>query len=302
MLRGRLGGAEPPLDRETANAVPALGLTLAILLLVACTRVEIEDHSLQFNQATSSLGNRVMLLNVVRAAKGYPVQFSKVTSYSGNSRMDGGLNLNIPFIGGVVGSPNSAFPGSVQPNASFKSGVSQLQLTDLSTAEFQRTLRRKVTANDFAYYRSQGWAAALVHTILIEEILVEPRLVDKLIPAAVATCTLGRELRSKRPGRGRELEQVCEWLRSKRKCFEKLDVERASPDGDVVYAYRNDPRVTDPHCRSQHFESFQWFFAAIRVLPAVSLDIDPKAAPTNARDRRRCSRTSPGTQRDAENR
>jgi hypothetical protein len=82
------------------------------------------------------------------------------------------------------------------------------------------------------------------------------------------------------------LEQVCQWLLAKLGCFKALVVERASPDGDVVYAYRNDPRVTDLRCRSHHFESFQWFFAAIRVLPAVSLDIDPKASADECTDPR----------------
>jgi hypothetical protein len=59
-------------------------LVLVALIMPSCTRVEIEDHSLQFNQAAGSLGNRVMLLNIVRAAKGYPLQFSKLTGYTGH--------------------------------------------------------------------------------------------------------------------------------------------------------------------------------------------------------------------------
>jgi hypothetical protein len=268
MFTRMLGGERPP---ERTKRAAAKGLWLLLVagpLLAACTRVEIEDHSLQFNQAAGSLGNRVMLLNVVRAAKGYPVQFSKVTSYSGSSRLDGGLNLNIPFIGAVVGSPNTAFPGGVTPNASVKTGVSQLQLADLSTAEFQRTLRRKVTANDFAYYRSQGWPKALVNTLLIEELLVEPELWKALKVAAGRTCSPEGSARM-RPS---EYQKVCNWLQSQatRSCIEKPADERASPEGDVVYAYPNDPRK---HC---YHERFQWFFAAIRVLPGASLDFDPK--------------------------
>jgi hypothetical protein len=252
-----------------------LWLAAAVLLLAGCTRVEIEDHSLQFNQATGSLANRLMLLNVVRASKGYPVQFSKVANYSGQSRIDGGLNLNIPFIGGVVGSPNTAFPGSVGPNATVKSGVSQLQLADLSTAEFQRTLRRKVTANDFAYYRSQGWPAALVHTLLIEEILLEPGLRDALAAAAEKTCDPDPKIGSARRRKEKENQQICRWLRQTIKdCAGKAVDPRASPEGDIVYAFQNDPHP-DRRC---HYNSFQWFFAAIRVLPAVSLEFDPKVS------------------------
>lgn len=249
------------------SAARSLWLVFVAPLLAACTSVEIEDHSLQFNQATGSLGNRVMLLNVVRAAKGYPVQFSKVTSYSGQSRMDGGLNLNFPFIVDIIGKPGSIVTGSAAPSATFKTGVSQLQLADLNTGEIQKTLRKKVTANDFAYYRSQGWPKALVHTILIEEILVEPRLLEPLRKASEHACS--DEGSGKRKHR-----EACRWLRTPtiQGCSKDRDAreERASPDGDVVVAYPNNPRK-----RCQH-ENFQWFFAAIRVLPSASLDFDPK--------------------------
>jgi hypothetical protein len=270
MFRCRLWKARPP-EGKAQKGARSLWPAVAFLLLAGCTRVEIEDHSLQFNHATGSLGNRLMLLNIVRAAKGYPVQFSKVTSYSGQSRVDGGLNLNIPFVGAIVGNPNTAFSGGVTPNASLKTGVSQLQLADLSTAEFQRTLRKKVTVNDFAYYRSQGWPSALVHTLLIEDIFVEPRLREKLIKAAIATCDRSGSARTEGKRKTDENERLCDWLLSKRELFEREREERASPEGDIVYAYRNDPRIP------RQYESFQWFFAAIRVLPAVSLDFDLKA-------------------------
>jgi hypothetical protein len=237
------------------------------LLSTACTRVEIEDHSLQFNQATGALGNRMMLLNVVRAAKGYPVQFSKVSSYSGQSRIDGGLNLNIPFIGAVIGNPNTALQGTVTPSASLKTGVSQLQLADLSTAEFQRNLRKKVSATDFAYYRSQGWPKALVNTLLIEELLLEPDLRRALKKASDKTCKRGGSAHE-------EYRELCNWLRKtsepKKGCLERNTEQRASPDGEVYYRYSNNPRRACQH------ETFQWFFAAIRVLPGATLDLQPK--------------------------
>jgi hypothetical protein len=240
---------------------------LAASLLAACTRVEIEDHSLQFNQATGSLGNRVMLLNVVRAAKGYPVQFSKVASYSGQSRLDGGVSLTIPFIADVLGKPSSILQGTGTPSAQFKTGVSSLQLADLSTAEFQRTLRKKVTAYDFAYYASQGWPKALVSTILIEELIVEPRLLVLLRKATAGACREG--------GSGtKKHREVCQWLLSRpiQRCLDNPIVkeQRASSDGDVVLAYPNNPLK---ECRH---ENFQWFFASFRVLPGLSLDIDPR--------------------------
>ena len=115
------------------------GVVLACLLLASCTKVEIEDHSLQYNEASGSLGSRVMLLNVVRAAKGYPMQFSRVSNYTGSSRMDGSLSFSLPFILNTFGTPSPArLQANANPSAQFKTGVQSLQLIDLNTAEVQR--------------------------------------------------------------------------------------------------------------------------------------------------------------------
>lgn len=244
----------------------AFALSLAGLLLAACTRVEVEDHSLQFNQAAGSLGNRLLLLNAVRSAKGYPLQFSRLTNYTGQSRLDGSLSLGLPFVANTIGKPSDTrLLGSVAPSASFRSGVSNLQLTDLNTAEIQLKLREIVKANDFAYYRSQGWQKALVNTILIENISVDPRLVKALEDAAATACA----------GSGRvKHKDECRWLRSDavKRCFRSREAleERASPDGDLVVVYSNNPRKICQHL------GFQWVFTAIRVLAGASLDLDPK--------------------------
>lgn len=268
MFRRWLGVARSP-GRTRRMAAKGAWLVLAASLSAACTRVEIEDHSLQFNQAAGSLGNRMMLLNVVRAAKGYPVQFSKVTSYAGSSRLDGGVGLTIPFPVDVFGKPTALLSGSATPSATFKTGVSQLQLADLSTAEFQRTLRKQVTANDYVYYRSQGWPKALVNTLLIEEVLVEPSLFDSLRATAEVIC--GRDVLRNLADRDKR-EKECNWLRSHVHCLRDRNhrEERASPEGDVVRVFAN-----NPHSQCKH-ENFQWFFTSIRVLRKVTLDINPK--------------------------
>jgi hypothetical protein len=260
-------------------------LALAALVLTSCTSVEIEDHSLQFNQATGSLGSRIMLLNVVRSAKGYPVQYSKVTSYQGNSRTDGGVNLNFPFLAGKIGNPNTILQGGVTPSATFKTGVQNLQLADLNTAEIQRTLRKPVTPRDFVYYRSQGWPKALVNTVLIEELLVQPSLITKLGAAAASSC---------RGSGGQKFPRECAWLRRQsesRACHGSRE-ERASPEGDIVQVFANSPRK-----RCQH-ASFQWFFTALRVLPAISLDFDPRVDTDECTTRRARLKDISGSAKD----
>jgi hypothetical protein len=239
--------------------------------------VEIEDHSLQFNQATGSLGNRLLLLNTLRAAKGYPLQFSKIASYQGASRLDGSLNLNLPFIADVIGKKPSSqlLQGGLTPAGTFKSGVSQLALADLNTAEFQKTLHTVTKAHYFVYYRQQGWPTALVSTILLEEVVVEPRLLTALRAASQAACRYSGKERQK---------GYCNWLQRPKtwEClnrdWRRVSEPRASHSGDLVRAFTNDPRRDWPHNECRHV-GFQWFFAAIRVLDGTTLSL-PTAVDT----------------------
>jgi hypothetical protein len=247
----------------------AVGLLLAAGLLSACTGVQVEDQSLQFNQASGSIGTRLMLLNALRAAKGYPLQFSRLTSYTGQGTIDGGLNLDIPVLLNTFGSPSGARAlGSIRPSSAFKTGISQVQLADLNVAEVQKTLHTPVRGIDYAYYRSQGWPKTLVNTILIEEIFIEPEMAKELEKASNAACGPGGSARKKGAER---LRQVCAWLGSEqvKGCRDATEI-RASPEGDVVRVYSNNPRR---HCQ---YIAFQSFFASIRVLPGVVFDVDPR--------------------------
>ena len=259
------GGRQP----RWAKRLPARAICvmLAALVPAACTTVEIEDHSLQFNQATGSLGNRLLLLNALRAAKGYPLQFSKVTSYQGTSRLDGTLSMTVPFINTIGRS------GTASPSAQFKSGVQNLQLSDLNTAEIQQKLRQQVRARDFVYFRSQGWPKALVNTILIESLYVDPTLVEALDEASRSACKA--VLKQKRT-RDTAQKQECQWrerIKDKGECFAGSKRRVAAPDGYSAIQYTNNPRV---YCEYQRFQAF---FASIRVLEGVGLEVDPKSDP-----------------------
>jgi hypothetical protein len=144
-------------------------------------------------------------------------------------------------------------------------------LTDLNTAEFQAALRTQVKADDFAYYRSQGWLSSLVNTILIEEVHLEAELVNTLAEASTQACAEGGSANAK----GGTLGAICAWQRKVHTCLRSPDVaeKRASREGELVYVYRNDPSR-----RCRHV-AFQAFFTQIRVLEGVSLDVDPPMDP-----------------------
>jgi hypothetical protein len=140
---------------------------LVFIVLGACVKVELEDHSLQFNEAAGSLGLRLLLLNSVRASKDYPLQFSALSSYTGTGSVAGSLSVNGPFRGFPVTS-------DLNPKIDVKNGVSQMSLADLSNAEAQNALKRQVTVDTYRHYYTFAGRRSLgvINAVMIERIEV----------------------------------------------------------------------------------------------------------------------------------
>lgn len=253
--------------RRYSCVLPVQMLILVVLvpLLISCTSYEVEDHSLQFNEAVGSLGNRLLLLNAVRAAKGYPMQFSKLQTYTGQGRADGGVSLDLPFVANTVGQgilPPARLIGSAKPSINLRTGMQSLQLVDLNTAEAQRALRTQATAKDLEYYMLQGWPPRLVITIVIEGVRVPEKFVTALGEHYARHC------------RAKQDDPECWLYRERQAC---RDAGSGRPKGvsqdkrrDISYiSFENDARSP---CS---FLMFQWFLDAL-VLGGGTFDIPAK--------------------------
>jgi len=231
------------------TSITRLGQILCIVLLAplisSCTRYEVEDHSFQFNQAIGSLGNRLLLLNAVRAAKGYPMQFSKLQAYTGQGRADGSLQVDIPFLLDVVGTGALAptrLIGTAKPNASARTGVQALQLVDLNIAEAQKALRTQATGRDLEYYLLQGWPTRLVMTVMVEGVKIPETFFHRIAQTYEDEC------------RARPDNPRCALRDKVRSCIGSKGV---ASDGVSYVTIANDVRS---RCS---FMRFQWFLDAL---------------------------------------
>ena len=237
-------------------------------MLSACIRTEISDQSLQFNQATSSVGNKLLLLNAVRASKNYPMQFSKLGSFTGSGRISGGLTVGGPFAIKKIGSgplAPSLKTGTIGTAVNIGSGISSLQLTDVSTEEAQTKLRSPVTDQDFKYHYLQGWDTRVVSTLMIESLQVPARLAEIYFRKYEEKCN---------PTSGKDSKNIRCWAYKRLKTLDSTKEECQAGEfsslrGVGYMQFRNDPRN---QCR---FYAFQAFIEALGVSSGL-LDFNPK--------------------------
>lgn len=211
-------------------------LTSVHIGLVSCVKFEIDDHSYQFNEATGSLGLRLLLLNAVRASKDYPLQFSKISAYQGSGAIGGSVSANIPF----KPFPTNAF-GTVGPKLDWKDGVTQLNLVDLNTEEAQQALKKVVDYGLFRYYAKYrgGRSIGVVNSIMIEGAAM-PRILHTLIRETVSEQCASYKGTSQRPShldqtQFSRLKYVCSILESFEKhCPDLYNPTRIPGDGILL--------------------------------------------------------------------
>lgn len=168
-------------SKKAVLAAVAIGLGL----LPGCVSHQVDDHSFQFNEATGSLGMRLLLLNAVRASKDYPLQFSKISLYQGKGAMgSASISASMPLK-----IPSN---GSLSPKVDWNDGVSRIDLIDLNTEEAQEALKKTLTYHGYAYHTafSGNRSSILPQFLLLEQVALSSKLSDVIKESVQCTCDI----------------------------------------------------------------------------------------------------------------
>lgn len=123
-------------------------------------------HPVEYNAAAAEARDKLILLNILRAAQGYPMQFSALSQVRGNLRSNGELS-----IGGAVNEAANdtltlGVSSSIQSNPSFDVSI-------LDTAKFMRGILTPVSLDTLHTLADQGWRSQQLAYLLVEEVRLE---------------------------------------------------------------------------------------------------------------------------------
>ena len=152
---------------------------------MSCSGLEVYQQSSEFNSAVSNSSNNLLFLNIIRASKHYPMQFTKLQTYEGGGSTQGTAQFRFPFGPGAI-NPVYGF----DPQFSVKGHLSKIALVDLNTQEAQSALKRQVTFNEYLYYMAMGGSRRrdIVETLLIESIELAPTILMQVAKRAKEEC------------------------------------------------------------------------------------------------------------------
>ncbi len=155
-------------SKDTMRRLSAtrLGAVLAMALaLAACaTPGNIADQALEANRAVEDSQNRVLLLNIIRAAQGKPLYFTSLDQLVGPlGAGQVSADLTLPFDPSTGKSLGLNFTPQ-RPN---------YNISVQDSREFMRGFLSPVPPGIFGYYlRRQGWSPVTILKLFVQDVLI----------------------------------------------------------------------------------------------------------------------------------
>jgi hypothetical protein len=152
----------------TRSALFRVASLLAISLsLSACSTIdEFGPRSARYNLAAVDSRSRSILTNVLRAAYGKPLQFSDLTTATGQASLAGEVGLGLPFD---VDPDATARTFTASPKIS-ASGNSQFTVVSLNSKEFYQGLQAPISPQMIANLVASGYDPQLLLFLAISSI------------------------------------------------------------------------------------------------------------------------------------
>jgi hypothetical protein len=159
-------------ERGLLAAIPRiLAAATAVAMLASCTTIDkFSQHSVEYNLQAETIKNQNLLLNIVRAAYRKPMQFTDLSTITGQVSLSGTVGLSLPF-GGPVDSFNRVT--LVTPSATTSVSPS-FTVSVLNTKEFYQGILTPLPMQTISYYIQLGIPMPVLLTLAIADITYGP--------------------------------------------------------------------------------------------------------------------------------
>lgn len=140
---------------------------VAAVALAGCVTVDrFADRGLAYNVQIASAQDRMLFLNIVRAAYRRPMAFTSIAAVTGSATASGTLGFNLPF----AGAPN-LLPYQAAPSLS-ASGGPTFTVNNLDSQEFMKGFLAPVTTATINLFGQEGLPWQELYDLMIAEATV----------------------------------------------------------------------------------------------------------------------------------
>jgi hypothetical protein len=172
--------------RSVATDLRAPAKRLAALLVMAtlsaCSLADqLSGHSIEYNVQAETVKNETLLINILRAAYRRTLQFTDLSTISGQVSVSGTAGFSFPFWGPRAGGQELSV---ANPSVS-ASNSPTYTVSVLNTKEFYQGILTPIPMKTLSYYIHIGFPEYLLLTLVVSEIEYGPPSARKRIANVV---------------------------------------------------------------------------------------------------------------------
>ena len=239
----------------TYRSAALTAIAICLMAITGCARVELSLNAGGYNKALARAGNKEVLLNAVRASRGYPLHFTSIGDFTGKSVFNTARVMgSIPFV------RDTNTPHALTPSVSVQGNISDVKIASINSKEFAEGLIKPMKIGDFTiYWNSPEWDTEFITMMMISRHVVHMND-HKLIETNYKNrCRAPRSTRD---------EELCRLIKQNiASCSRSKSPNSRRPvrEGDF-FIYENDPYHV---CKFKQFQSYRWKIqlAQLKLIP-----------------------------------
>ncbi|MBX3490431.1 hypothetical protein [Parvibaculum sp.] len=147
------------------NLLKLAFLPFVLVFLAGCNLAlqEVTDAS-SYNKLIATTNDRMLLLNVVRASKGYPLYFTSIDAISANVMVQSEFGLDLPFGNAA---PNSY---KLTPKLTYKDNPT-MSITPIASKERLSAIINPLELQTLQIVMDQGWDPSLIFHLAVRKVV-----------------------------------------------------------------------------------------------------------------------------------
>ncbi|HWB51409.1 MAG TPA: hypothetical protein VG651_20015 [Stellaceae bacterium] len=148
-----------------------LAVVLAATLGACGIADQLAGHSVEYNVQAATVKNQTLLINILRAAYRQPLQFTDLSTISGQVSVSGSAAFSVPFGGPREG---AARIDTFNPSITLSNSPTYT-VSVLNTKEFYQGILTPIPMKSLSYYLNIGFPEYPLLTLVVSEIEYGPR-------------------------------------------------------------------------------------------------------------------------------
>lgn len=146
----------------------AIAVPLIALALAACSQVQLVHQVSEHNEALELSGNQVVLLNAIRASKGYPYYFTYLGDMQGKDAVTASVDASPSTLTTFANHQQHRFFG--RPSVALNNGFSTFNVSNANSDEFAVNLITPLNATQAAVLINSDWPTEHLSMLILKRI------------------------------------------------------------------------------------------------------------------------------------